>query len=136
MTLYGEFLRNLKRGTTFHDRRGKRKTKLGQYPQTTQTVHAHPKSQPVSACRRFFLLSWPAACTLGVGVLFHMADIHDWMNMSLKVPFGFFPIVMVPLCLVFAAQAFGAVDTKLIRFGAGLLNLAYPVFLARLLVAG
>ncbi len=127
-------MRNFKRGTAF--RRFGARLPLGRHPRTTQTVHAHPKPSPVSARKRFFLLSWPAACTSGVGVLFHMADIHDWTNMSPTAPFGFFPILMVPLCLVFAARAFGAVDTKPIRFGAGLLNLAYPVFLAGLLLAG
>lgn len=136
MSHYGEFLRRLKRATTYHGRRGTTKPKLGQDPPFIRTIRAGPRRRRTDASplRRFHAIAWPAYFTIPIGVFFHWADGQAWVNMSSKVPFGFFPIVMVPLCLVFAARAFGAVDTARIRYSALVLNLVYPAFLILMLV--
>ena len=135
LRVFPEFLRRMRVATTFHGMRGYTRPRLGQDP---PFGYLHGRRRPVRpravAITRLVGLSWPGLFTFGIGFLFHLADIH-W-GMSGKVPFGFFRIIMVALCMVLAARAFGAVDMQWVRHGATVLNLAYPLFLVFLALSG
>lgn len=130
MAHYGEFLRSIRRATTFRRRRRGTRQPLGDDPPRPEHVlrAGRRREAPRAAAWRLLALAWPAAVTTGLGLpiqAYYDSGRHVWAH----VPASFFHLLWIALCLVFAARAFSTLDRPGIRLTATAINLAFPLWL-------
>lgn len=126
--MYGEFLRNLKRGTTFvfrhRDRRGVRRFRSteGGLP-----VMSNRRRVPVTTGRQLLVLAGPGLAVSAVGVLALLeGDIRGWPRVTVIDAWA---ILFCAVTLALVARSLAARAPWWIRLVALAANLVYPIVL-------
>lgn len=128
---YGEFLRRLKRATTFVGVRGRTGARLGKDPGIQGALRARhrPLERKRSWGYRAASFTGPGLIILGFGVLNDFAGAG-----GRRVPWHLAAALLGAIALVLAARAYAATETKAMRAVGIVASLLFPVYLVASLV--